>query len=153
MKLNGKRVLQLKKAKTGVFLLCTIISGCTKKSTSRSNVFVVNQQEAKLVDVPIPLYDERLSVEVSDSNRQDNTILGYRSSLTVTAIIDFYVHEMERLGWRQLALFQGTESLVQFESPERLCSISIRPSDIQLRQAHTDVVIFVGRKQVSTTIS
>ncbi len=147
MKLNSKRVLQLKKSKIGVFLLCIIISGCTKKSTNRSNAFAVNQQEAKLIDIPIPLYDERLSMGASDSTKQNNTILGYRSSLAVTAIIDFYVHEMERLGWRQLALFQGTESLVQFESPERLCSISIRPSDIQLRQAHTDVVIFVGRKQ------
>jgi len=140
-------VLQLKKSKIGVFLLSIIISGCIKKSTNRPNAFVVNQQEAKLIDIPIPLYDERLSMEASDSNRQDTAILGYRSSLAVAAIIDFYVHEMERLGWRQLALFQGTESLVQFESPERLCSISIRPSDIQLRQAHTDVVIFVGRKQ------
>lgn len=148
MKLNSKRALQLKKSKIGVFLLCIIISGCTRKSTNRPNAFAVSQQEAKLIDIPIPLYDERLSMEASDSNRQDTAILGYRSSLAVVAIIDFYVHEMERLGWQQLALFQGTESLVQFESPERLCSISIRPSDIQLRQVYTDVVIFVGRKQV-----
>ncbi len=132
-----------------LFLLCVLINGCTRRAINRSGAVFINQQEAKLVDIPIPLYDEWLSVESSDSNTEDNTILGYRSSLSVGVIIDFYVHEMERLGWRQLKLFQGTESLVQFESPERLCSISIRPSDIQLKYVTgTDVIIFVGRKQV-----
>ena len=132
-----------------LFLLCVLINGCTRRAVNRSSTLFINQQEAKLVDIPIPLYDEWLSVESNDSNTEDNTMLGYRSSLSVDVIIDFYVHEMERLGWQQLKLFQGTESLVQFESPERLCSISIRPRDIQLKHtAGTDVIIFVGKKQI-----
>jgi len=132
------------------FFLCILINGCTKRRViNRSGALLINQQEAKLVDIPIPLYDEWLSVASNDSNTEDTTMFGYRSSLSVNVIIDFYVHEMERLGWQQLKLFQGTESLVQFESPERLCSISIRPSNIQLRHVTwTDVIIFVGRKQV-----
>ena len=133
----------------GVFLLSILTNGCTKKAINRSGAFVINQQEAKLIDIPMPLYDERLSVVSNDSNTEENTMLGYRSSLSVDVIIDFYVHEMERLGWQQLKLFQGTESLIQFESPERLCSISIRSSDIQSnRFTGTDVIIFVGKKQV-----
>jgi len=133
----------------GVFFLFMLISGCTKKAINRSSTLVIDQQEAKLVDVPMPLYDKRLSVVSNDSDTEDNTILGYRSSLSADVIIDFYVHEMERLGWQQLKLFQGTESLIQFESPERLCSISIRSSDIQLKHVTgTDVIIFVGKKQV-----
>ena len=132
-----------------LFFLCVLMNGCTRKAIKRSDALFINQQEAKLVDIPIPLYDEWLSVASNDSNTEDNAMLGYRSSLSVAVIINFYVHEMERLGWKQLKLFQGTESLVQFESPDRLCSISIRPSDIQLKHvASTDVIIFVGRKQV-----
>jgi len=134
---------------SGVFLLCILINGCAKKVINRSGTFAINQQEAKLVDIPIPLYDKWLSIVSNDSNHEDNTMLGYRSSLSVDVIIDFYVHEMERLGWQQLKLFQGTESLVQFESPKRLCSISIRSSDTKLKHVvGTDVIIFVGKKQV-----
>jgi len=149
MKLVSKRIQQLRKSKVGIFLLCLLImGGCMKKPSRQSNSFAINQQEAKLIDIPIPLYEKWLSMEVDDSNSQDTTIFGYHSLLSETALIDFYLHEMERLGWRQLAFFQGTESLLQFESPERLCSISIRSIGKQVKNTtQADVVIFVGRKQ------
>ncbi|MGB8366827.1 MAG: hypothetical protein WCD44_00560, partial [Candidatus Babeliales bacterium] len=138
-------MLQLKQFKLGIIVLCSFLLGNCKKKIIQKPIFSIDQQEAKFIDIPIPLYDERLFMEESDSTKQDETIFGYRSPLSSSMIIDFYVHEMERLGWKQLILFHGAESLIQFESPTRFCSISIRLSKAQSKYPTTDVVIFIGK--------
>lgn len=138
--------LQSKQFKVGIFFLCLLLTGgCKKKSINQSN-FSIDQEEARLIDIPMPLYDKWFSMAISEQTKQDSTIFGYRSPLSSSTIIDFYVYEMERLGWRQLALFQGAESLIQFESPTRFCSLSIRPSKLPSKQIYTDVVVFIGQK-------
>lgn len=139
-------------------MFCLLFNSCTKdkKETPLSThpwrkradtlpIDKVRQQEAMLIDVPIPLYDERLAIHNSDQITQNTTMLGYRSPLSIDDIIMFYTEQMERLGWNTIKIFNGIESLMQFESPDRLCTISVRPH--HKRAAGTDVIIFIGAKE------
>lgn len=106
----------------------------------------VQQQEAVLIDIPVPLYDERLPVYDPDPNSGHSTIiLGYKSSLDTNDIVDFYTNQMERLGWNCIKLFQGFESLLQFESPDRLCTVSVRPH--HKRSCGADIIVFIDSKE------
>ncbi len=130
-----------------LFILSSCIRQHSKKKAQEHNnaITSVFQQEAMLVDIPIPLYDERILVQGKHSQAEQNaTMLGYRSSLLSDDIIEFYMQEMERLGWRQVKVFKGIESLLQFESPGRLCTISVREN--KKRRAKTDILIFTGTK-------
>ncbi len=127
-----------------------VISQQSKKNWQTKNnrlpIDVVQQQEAMLVDIPIPLYDERLPAYDPDADSKNNTImLGYKTSLTVDNVIEFYTQQMERLGWNHVKLFKGSESLLQFESPDRLCTISVRPR--LKRSSGTNIFIFIGAKE------
>ncbi len=141
-----------------VVLFCLLLSSCAKnnyvqqsitkwhKKHNRMPIDRVQQQEAMLIDIPIPLYDERLPVYDPDSNSGHSTImLGYKSSLDTNDIVDFYMKQMERLGWNCIKLFQGFESLLQFESPDRLCSVSVRPHHKRSRGA--DIIVFIDSKE------
>ena len=87
------------------------------------------QQEAKLVDIPVPLnvkpvsdffYDEHIDSE-------DSSMLAYTTDQPLDEIAGFYRQEMERQGWRCCTFFSGLEYLMHFTKPKRFCSISLRP--------------------------
>ena len=139
-----------------VGLFCLLLSSCAKNSHvkqsttnnkhNRMPIDRVQQQEAMLVDIPIPLFDERLPVYDPDSNLGHSTImLGYKSSLDTNDIVDFYTKQMERLGWNCIKLFHGVESLLQFESPDRLCTVSVRPH--HKRGYGADIIVFIDSKE------
>lgn len=86
----------------------------------------VMQQEAMLVNIPLPLYDERILPVSCDSDDTSSIRLGYKSPLTSLLAIDFFMNQMERYGWRHLVSFEGQESILQFENPDCYCTIVIK---------------------------
>ena len=85
----------------------------------------VRLQEAKMVDIPIPLSAKPLPEYFDVDN--PTIILGYEDiTLSPAGIEDFYVKEMERLGWQAKEQFIGHESNLRFTNSERSCLISIR---------------------------
>ena len=91
---------------------------------------MIVQHEAMLVDIPIPLYDERIIIPLSDNSEGGTLVFGYKSSLSCEQIIDFFLTQMERLGWKHLVTFDGIESLLQFESPDRYCTVVVKKSGL-----------------------
>jgi len=109
---------------------------------SEENVTLIKQQEAKLIDVPIPLDVEPLPDYFSEHvTKGDELSLGYMSPMSRDELILFYTQEMERLGWKKRGLAHTVETLLYFEKPGRFCAISLRPQNTKI-----NLIIFVGKR-------
>jgi hypothetical protein len=82
--------------------------------------------EARLTDIPIPLLVESQSASCSKNGA--GMCLVYKTSMSDLDLISFYKKEMERFGWVQNLLFEGSEVLMVFRKPSRFCSLSLRPT-------------------------
>jgi hypothetical protein len=123
-----------------MFLFCLLLSSCTKQQSRQHKKSVIKlidnsqiglldmivQQEAMLVDIPIPLYDERIIIPPSDKPEGGTLVFGYKSPLSYEQATNFFITQMERLGWKHLVTFDGIESILQFESPDRYCTVIIK---------------------------
>lgn len=105
-------------------------SGSTHQSDRQNNSVyfdTIVQQEAMLIDIPIPLYDQRIIPESYQATEPDTLAFGYKSPLLPSQAIEFFINQMERYGWRHLVLFNTVfESILQFESPDRYCTVIIK---------------------------
>ncbi|MFT6765810.1 MAG: hypothetical protein ACJAZS_000704 [Alteromonas naphthalenivorans] len=102
-----------------------ILPAQSKKSKQLSIKEQIQQVEARLVDVPIPVSVRPAAISHDDRGYK---LLSYESSLPSAEIKKFYIQEMERFGWRQEYYFEGQELLLSFKKPDRFCSISVRPT-------------------------
>ncbi|HRN77663.1 MAG TPA: hypothetical protein PLU71_00315 [Candidatus Dependentiae bacterium] len=106
----------------------------TKQNTSKKNnripTDLIQEQEAKLSDIPIPLNVLPILHFFKDQEiSSSHAMLGYISyDMSAVQVAEFYVHEMEWLGWQQVAYFNGIEQQLIFFKPGKICSISVRPS-------------------------
>jgi hypothetical protein len=129
-----------------VIVMCIfVLPSCVKRSTKKGQPVLttdslidyqksvilekVIQQETMLVNIPIPLYNERILPTSLDSLEKSTIVLGYMSPLTIQQAQDFFVGQMERYGWRHIVLFENVKILLFFENPETYCSILIKPSE------------------------
>jgi hypothetical protein len=115
-----------------------VFGSCKKKNQDR---WQSKHLEAKLYDVPV-LMNAQLVQNINNTACVDeSSIISYESSMNHEQISTFYQEEMERLGWWQTAAFKGSESLLNFEKPNKYCSISIRPLKKLSR-----IIMFIGQK-------
>ena len=120
---------KLKKAQVIVlFLLPICFAGC-KKQAKRTQVKSVNslnvqEHEARLFDIPVPVCAESLLQE-QDYNPK-NFVLVYKVDSSVDELVGFYEKQMERLGWKKLAKSNQQEANLLFEKPSKICLVSIR---------------------------
>ncbi len=134
-----------------LMLLC-VVPACGKKRSLSSRAThkkkgiasalsrdQITIQEAKFSDIPSPLNAVPLTPYYQA--KEGNALFAYSSVLSRDELMTFYAHEMERLGWRMAFTFSGYESMLQFEKPDRVCIVSIRP---QRRPSHTEWVIATG---------
>ena len=143
-----------------MIMFCLLLSSCTKQSSSRQKkgveslnnrsqdncLDIIIQQEAMLVDIPIPLFDTRIIPSFSHVNESDTLLFGYKSPLSKSQAIDFFLNQMERLGWKHLVLFESQESLLQFKSPDRYCTVVIKNSAVA---SYSSIFIYI-KKRTST---
>ena len=136
-------------------LLCFIFSACSKRSMHNKHdndsqqdsslqfmiLDRVIQQEAMLVNVPLPLYDERILPVSHDRDDISLIKLGYKSPLSPRQAIDFFMNQMERYGWRHLVSFESHESILQFENPDCYCTVVIG----SLEKKGSSVFIYMKR--------
>lgn len=121
-----------------IILLCT---SCKKDRDFAAKRWQSKHLEAKLYDIPV-LLNAQLIQNINNTACVDETsIISYEAEMPYESIADYYQEEMERLGWWQTAAFKGSEVLLNFEKPNKYCSISIRPSKKISR-----VIIFIGQK-------
>lgn len=138
-----------------MFLFCLLLSSCTKQQSrqqKKSGIQLVDktqnivldmivQHEAMLVDVPIPLYDERIIIPLSDNSEGGTLVFGYKSPLSCEQAADFFITQMERLGWKHLVTFDGIESILQFESPDRYCTVVVKNNTV----SHSSIFIHLKK--------
>ena len=85
----------------------------------------IRLQEAKMSDIPVPLSSQPITDYFDPAGA--SIMLGYKDKLLSMADVrDFYIREMERLGWQIEEQFIGYESQLRFTKPDRSCLISIR---------------------------
>ena len=140
-----------------VLLICIPLFSCTKKNearkpkaraqvkrkTVRAEYAYSQEQEAKLLDIPLPLAIEPLKAYAAASEHAvDTVMLGYASTDDTETLMQFYTVEMERLGWQQSGSFDGYEQLLCFTKPSRQCVVSLRPH--KGGRHKTQLVLFVG---------
>jgi len=80
--------------------------------------------EARLIDVPIPL-GAHLTQTTDDG--EGNSFISYRTTMSTTELEQFYLQQMEQMGWQQAIVFRGPEQLIIFERPDRKSAVSLRP--------------------------
>lgn len=124
-----------------VFL--AMFSSCKKKCVDHdaSGHWNSKRLEAKLYDVPV-LINAQLVQNINNTEAVDeSSIISYETTVDYDQVCTFYQEEMEKLGWWQSAAFEGSESLLNFEKPNKYCSISIRPLK---KTSH--VIMFIGQR-------
>lgn len=140
-------------------MFCLLLSSCTKRNLHQQQKPVIEstdntqdnyrefiiQQEAMLVDIPIPFFDERIIVPSSPIGEDGTLVFGYKSPLSCIQAIDFFVCQMERLGWKHQISFEGgVEIILQFKSPDRYCTVVINKSDTS---SHSSIFIYIKKRQ------
>lgn len=86
--------------------------------------------EAKFSDIPIPLGSEPIYDLFKESPVNDKSILlGYANKAVQSDLCGFFRTEFLRLGWNFMGSLQGVESILTFEKPDRICSVSLRPAE------------------------
>jgi hypothetical protein len=140
-----------------MMMFCLLFSSCTKQKSSRQKKGIAQlfdntqdhvldtiiQQEAMLVDIPIPLYDERIMLPPSVMTEGGTLLFGYKSPLSCEQAVTFFVTQMERLGWKHLVTFDGVELILQFESPDRYCTVVVK------KNTSSNSSIFIYLKKAS----
>lgn len=174
-----KNAKLLRLLRSNFIVLCLFLSSCIKRQPSQQTIEVdqaeidrqkemlddIIRQEAMLVDIPVPLYDERI-VKTTSLIRQNSTenllergphsaqskewgldtvFFGYKSPLSCTQAHDFFMTQMERYGWQHLVSFETADLLLQFASPYRYCTIIIKKSDDN--SAHSRIFIYIKKSE------
>lgn len=124
-----------------ILCISIILSACSKRCAQSQNTNYnahndelqlaldkIIQQEAMLTNVPIPLYEERI-LTLSYQKDENIILLGYKSQLSADQLIDYFMNQMERYGWKHIVFFEAQESILQFENPDYYCTILIKRSE------------------------
>ena len=163
-----KQKLQWQKIKkllllSSTSILCLLLSSCTKQQSSRHKKDIAQLsesdnakhrqddilQQVMLIDIPIPLYDERIMLPSSGMTEGGTLVFGYKSPLSHNQAIDFFVTQMERLGWKHLVTFEGAEVILQFESPDRYCTVVIKT----ISSSHSSIFIYLKKASTEACLS
>lgn len=131
----------------GVSVFVLLVSSCSYKAPfKQQSVEKISLQEsiARLSSIP----DVPLGVQVKNIIKLENDpdslqVFCYYGSMKAKDLKIFYNEEMERIGWRLIAEYDGAEILLNFEKPSGIiCVISIR-MDRQL------VITLITKKETS----
>lgn len=114
------------------------------KKDPHSSSYSLRQQEARLIDIPIPVQADPLSLHGDRLGNEEKSslVLAYRVYSKKQDIRSFFALEMERLGWNMIADIEDVESLLVFVKPTKVCTVSMRSNYEQ--EASLLIVITYG---------
>ena len=136
-----------------IFLLPFLVSSCIPcrrvLKLKSSNYF--KQQEARLIDIPIPMDIKSLEGSNGFSDKKNNLdskfLLRFESLTSCQDMQNFYKEEMENLGWKLNYMFEDQqETFYNFCKPTRWCLVLIRASN-----KNCFISIFVGRDDFNSS--
>lgn len=106
--------------------------------------------EAKFGDIPIPLGSEPICDFFTHMPTDSMSIMfGYTNVTEASSLYNFFKTECLRLGWRLMGGIQSIESMLTFEKPDRICTISLRP----LEAATALIITVCSKNKESSTDS
>lgn len=95
--------------------------------------------EAKLFDIPT-----MIGSLTFEPNNQDlvsgQSMIASLCSYDKTAITDFYLKEMIRLGWLSVSHIYGFEWVLLFQKPQKLCIINLRSCTAKAKNSYQTLV-------------
>lgn len=120
----------------------------SRKQKKLSMLEVARTQEARLIDVPLPLDVQPIGDFFEIGEESFGQALGYKTAMPAEQLVDFYAREMERYGWQCFSELHGAEHFASFVKPDRYCSVSVRP---HRTKKGCDLVIFTGATATTAT--
>lgn len=84
------------------------------------------QENAKFADIAVPLQAKQISYVSSGSHEEAGTLLAFETNTQSKDLEAFYQQEMESLGWNFVAIARGAETVLFFDKPTSICSVSLR---------------------------
>lgn len=105
------------------------------------------------VDTDVALYQAKLDIPflfgsqlvVEDDEDAQQKVIRYETDVDVPIIADFYRNEMERLGWQYVSGMASAESILIFQKPYKMATISVRATTKSAFK--NKIVIFVMNKE------
>lgn len=85
-------------------------------------------KESMLPDVPL---DATVQYIFTDYQQPEHIEIVYTTKLSSDEIISMYIQEMERLGWNKIMQSNLKSSMLVFESPLFICTVSIDTQDYE----------------------
>jgi len=141
-------IKNIKKVQATVLFLCLIfISSCVKVTKRTNNTLKAHENEARLIDVPIPI-DSTFVADKAKKGSIDSKccMLFYSTKKSLQEVKVFYEKEMERFGWRVSAECSDRESTLLFEKPSKVCVVSVRPGDGKAGSSNLFVISSTSKK-------
>lgn len=137
MKLQQNKLHNQNKFNILLFCLIFLLCSCAKKEISKSIKIKTSESEARLLDIPIPI-----SRSIKSAISQDT--YAFITTLNSKQLINFFIGEMERFGWKFVGLNDSLKSEICqfFEKPSKYASISIRSKTSN----KNEVYIFIIKK-------
>ncbi len=131
----------------GLGIIIAIIPGCAKQSSEKNKAALSKKQAAFSVDtlktnIDVAFQEEALRAQLDDiptfvgstfifidDQVKDGQLSFALSSTGDVAIIkDFYMQEMENLGWQKIGQLEGVDTTFIFQKPKKICMITIQSS-------------------------
>lgn len=100
-----------------------------QKKTERVHALErMQQKNAKFADIAVPLQARPLMYGSPENiPNGGGTLVAFEVRSSIKPLETLYVTQMESLGWHLLAVTRGAESVLFFDKPQRICSVSLRP--------------------------
>lgn len=124
----------------GFFILVLLTTSCSRKVTSSTkktiSVAESSLSVARLIDIPIPLG----FTLVHQENSAQMSMLQFQGTKNIEASIQFYLQEMDQLGWKLTNFSTQTSGVLLCEKGYRSCVINVT------QQAKTTVTLHIKKQ-------
>lgn len=129
----------------GIGIIATMIPGCAKQSSEKNKAALSKKQAAFSIDdlktnIDIEFQDQALRAKlddiptfigstiifIDDQIKDGQLSFSLAGSSDAAVIKDFYMQEMENLGWHKIGQLEGTDITFIFQKPRKICMIIIQ---------------------------
>ena len=117
------------------WLMLIIIAGCSHKKNLQDRFQRSLQQKemiAKCTDLPDAPFQAQLESIAVAPDHHDQIQIFYKMSMPVQDVMDFYIQQMERLGWDLIAQSIAQDCILHFSKPYQLCSFIIEDKNLSI---------------------
>jgi hypothetical protein len=132
--------INIKIALVSIFTSAIFFAGCNKSQQKNSTFFF---QQAKHVDLPVPLGFEPTSQFTCDKDLTRKTVLQYQGDLSIEKSLTFCKKTMELNGWEIKDFSTKDEGLLFCNKANKNCALSLRLNKKRTHKNKTNLKIIL----------